>query len=281
MATLGQEFAGVDGATIFGSSRFFEPGRGRVRLGLCKINHGQKKVFIQECKIVWYRGGAELDGTRLPDSTFKPGDDLAYIVNFNWQGKDSHFKMWGLAVMQATAIKRGLDPSTVTADQILGSTCAQIMATQMQDGLEVDFTAIVQKRKDGGSFTKVAFQGGTQEQPGPMAATPPPALTPAGATAALRNQGQPDPFATIDPKCAPPAAAPPDPFEALRSQAAPPATPPPDPFAALQTQAQPAALPAPTRDQKIAKLRSDPRFANYDLSRVDDATIDRAYQALP
>jgi hypothetical protein len=274
LAVYTNEFAGVDKASIFGSGRNFEPGTGRVIFGAAKINHGDKKTFIQECKFVHFRGGVNLDGTRVPDQLFKPGDDASFIVNFAWRAKDSHFKAWGLAVMKALAIKRNQDPAGVTADMITGTTCAQIMATQLQNGLEVDFDAIAQKRKDGGPFTKVVFHGDRATPPAPMTAAPAPAApaaapAPAGGDALAELMAQPAPAAAPP---TPPAAA--DPLAAIMGGGASTA---PDPLAALMAGGAPAAPAPPTRDQKIAKLRTVPRYATLDFTKATDAQIDAAF----
>lgn len=284
MAVLGNEFAGVDTAQIFGSGRNFEPGTGRLKFGICKINTGTKKTFIQECKIVHFRGGSNLDGSRVADTHFTEGDDVSYVVNFAWVNKDSHFKAWGLAVMRALALKRGQDPKAVTADMIKGSTCAQIMSGNLQEGLEVDFDAIHQKTQTGGTFTKVMFHGDRAQPPRAMSATPPapaqPAPTHVGRAVAAAQTGG---ATAIDALMGSQAVAnnPSDPLAALMGTGnadRPVATLPTDPLAALMAAGGGGA--APTRDQKIAKLRGDPRFAALDFTKIDDATVNNAYDAL-
>lgn len=274
MAVLGNEFAGVDTAQIFGSGRNFEPGTGRLVLGMCKINHGDKKTFIQECKFMHFRGGVNLDGTRVADTFFVAGDDASFIVNFAWKTKDGHFKMWGLAVMKARALKGGHDPASITADQITGTVCAQIMAGQLQDGLEVDFDAIAQKRKDGGVFTKITFYGDRSQPPRAMSATPPQAQAPAAPAAPVPTNGEADPLAALMGAAAPAAAAPADPLAALMGGA--PAAALADPLAALMG-AQAAAPAPPTRDQKIARLRTIAKYAALDFTGASDEQIDAAF----
>ena len=141
LAVLGADFAtaDVDGAVIYGDSANFEAGKGRVRFGAAKIHKSkQKKSFIQEAQIVWYRGGNLINPAgkvigRNPDNTLCPGDDVAYVVNLQWALAGAHFKAWGLAIMKRLAVLRGSDPNAITANMIGSTQCAQIMGGGMQE----------------------------------------------------------------------------------------------------------------------------------------------------
>ena len=249
-AALAAEFSGISEAKIYGSGLNIEPGQGRVRLGALKFNNGFKgKSLIIEADMIWFRGGTAMHETEnagtynVPDSTLKPGDKIGHVRKMAWLGD---IKQYCLEAYRAITLSRGGDPASVTEGAITPQAVADLIATQAQAGLEMGFTAIHSRRKDGGLWTNVTWDHAASSDP-PREATASAGYTP---PAWLASSPEPPPAAL-------------DPLAALM---------------ALKPEPTPKAL---DRDGKIAFIKNkDPRFATVDLTSAPDEAISAAFEAL-
>ena len=252
-AALAAEFGGISEAKIYGSGLNIEPGQGRVRLGALKFNNGFKgKSLIIEADVVWFRGGTAMHenenaGTyNVPDSTLKPGDKIGHVRKMAWLGD---IKQYCLEAYRAITLSRGGDPDSVTEAAITPQAVADLIASQAQAGLEVGFSAIHSRRKDGGLWTHVTWDHAASADP-PREATASAGYTP--------------------------------PAWIVSAPAPAPAPAALDPLAALMALQPPELAPAALdRAGKIAFIKStDPRFASVDLTSAPDEAINAAYEAL-
>lgn len=313
-ANLQGMFAGSGGATIHGDSTKWRAGKGVILLGRAeKKNTTYGEGFFNEAKIIWFRGGVEMDGSRVPDNALKEGDEVAVKIMLQWAARASLFKAWALAVSKSEYLRQGGDPDVITEAAITDAHGPALMAAQTQNGLMVNFKCTIKLNKAKTNvYPQIALEGGTlwnapafdnttlvNVTPAVPMGLPAPPLAPApgfGRTPPMPHVAPPFgmtpplPNGTAQPPAWTPPALPVAPAVAaafpppvttafLPPSIAPPATPafvPPPPVAPPVPAPQPwPGAPVLTRAQKEAAIKlKNPHLANANLSMIPDAQLD-------
>ena len=163
------DFAGIENASITGSSRNLEPGSYVLRLDGLKVIESKRaagtKYAIIECNVRSFAPGVRphldesVPPTPVPASTFTVGDEVAWKVNMTLGSAMSNLRGFGLAVMQAVALESGKDPSAITEAQITPTVMDTLFAPNGSPaiGLHVAATAFVIFTRADKPFTKVSW----------------------------------------------------------------------------------------------------------------------------
>jgi len=124
------DFAGIDGVSITGSSKFFEPGTFIVRIDGEKVISSQsevgKRYAISECCIAAFTPGVSISKdangveikTPVSPNAFAVGDVVGWRVDMSKKSALANCKGHGLAVMRAVYRENGKNPDDVTEDMI-------------------------------------------------------------------------------------------------------------------------------------------------------------------